>query len=154
MSNLLYSWSFDSKKNRSQIWYALVLSIAIWLIIWWFLSKQYWMSFVIIILIGLIFYVENNSNDIIEVAILDTWIKVDNNFYSFSNTKSYTIIYENHNAVLLRLSILGKVWVRNIDIWIDDNTSLDIKDILNNFLEENSKGQLKFIEKLIRLLKL
>lgn len=154
MSNSLYSWSFSSKKDRSQIWYVVVLSIAIWLIIWWFLSKQYWMSFVIIILIGLVFYVENNSNDIIKVSILETWVKVDNNFYSFSNIKSYTIIYENDNAVLLRLSVLNKIWVRSIDIWINDSNLLDIKNILDNFLEENGKEQLKFIEKLIRLLKL
>ena len=154
MSNLLYSWQFDSKKNRGQLWYVIVISIAIWLIIWWFLSKQYWMSFVIIILIWLAFYVENNSNDIIEVAILDTWIKLDKHFYSFSSISSYTIIYENDNAILLRISIPNKVWSRNIDIWIDNNIWLEVKNILDNFLGENTKEQLKFIEKVIRLLKL
>jgi len=41
MSDLLYLWSFDSKKNRSSLWYVIVLSIAIGLIIWGFLSKQF-----------------------------------------------------------------------------------------------------------------
>ena len=108
MSDLLYLWSFDSKKNRSSLWYVIVLSIAIGLIIWGFLSKQFWMSFVIIILIWLIFYIENNSSDIIKVNIIETWIKVENNFYAFSNLSSYTIIYENDMAVLLRLNISNK----------------------------------------------
>ena len=154
MSNLLYSWSFNSKKQRWNLWYIIVLSIAIWLIIWWFLSKQYWMSFVIIILIWLIFYVENNSEDIVPVKITDDWIKVETNFYSFSNILNYTIIYENENAILLRFSISRKVWLQNIDIDIDNTIVSDVRNILNNFLEENSKQDLTFWEKLIRLLKI
>ena len=154
MSNLLYSWSFDSKKNRSSLWYVIVLSIAIGLIIWGFLSKQFWMSFVIIILIWLIFYIENNSNDIVNINIIETWIKIENNFYAFSNLSSYTIIYENDMAVLLRLNISNKFWTRNIDIGIDNTIISDIKNILSNFLEENNEQQLTFIEKMTRLLKL
>jgi len=154
MSDLLYLWSFDSKKNRSSLWYVIVLSIAIGLIIWGFLSKQFWMSFVIIILIWLIFYIENNSSDIIKVNIIETWIKVENNFYAFSNLSSYTIIYENDMAVLLRLNISNKFWTRNIDVGIDNTITSDIKNILSNFLEENNKQQLTFIDKMTRLLKL
>ncbi len=154
MSNILYSWSFNSKKQRWNLWYIIAISIAIWLIIWWFLSKQYWMSFVIIILIGLIFYVENNSEDIVPVQIMDNWIKIENNFFPFSNISSYTIIYENENAILLRLNISRKIWIQNININIDNTIVSDIRNILNNFIEENSKQDLSFWEKLIRLLKI
>jgi len=154
MSNLLYSWSFDSKKHRWKMWYSIVLSIAIGLIIWWFLSKQYWMSFVIIILIWLVFYVENNSEDIIPVNITDTWIKVENNFYAFSNISKYSIIYENENAILLRLYLNRKIWVQYIDIQIDNTIINDLKNILSNFLEEDNKWELNFIEKLSRILKI
>ena len=154
MSNLLYSWSFDSKKNRSSLWYVIVLSIAIGLIIWGFLSKQFWMSFVIIILIWLIFYIENNSDDIVNINIVETWIKVENNFYAFSNLSSYTIIYENDMAILLRLNISGKFWIRNIDIWINNTIVADIQNLLSKFVEENNEEQLTFMEKITRLLKL
>jgi hypothetical protein len=154
MPNLLYSWSFNSKKDRGSLWYIIVLSITVGLIIWWFLSKQYWMSFVIIILTWFIFYIENNSNDTININITNTWVKVDSNFYPFSNISSYTIIYEQDNAVLLRISIGSKLWVRNIDINIDNNIAPEVKGVLGNFLEENSREQLSFTEKVIRLLKL
>lgn len=154
MVNLLYSWSFNSKKHRWIMWYSIVLSVAIWLIIWWFLSKQYWMSFVLIILIWLVFYVENNSEDIIPVNITDTWIKIENNFYPFSNITNYTIIYENENAILLRIYLDRKIWVQYIDIQIDNSIVNDLKNILSNFLEENNKWELSFGEKLIRILKI
>ena len=154
MSDLLYSWSFDSKKQRWNLWYIIVLSIAIWLIIWWFLSKQYWMSFVIIILIWLMFYVENNSEDIVNVNITNSWIKIENNFYSFSSISSYTIIYENENAIILRLKISRKIWLQSIDINIDNTVAPDVKNILSNFLEENTKEELSFSDKIIRLLKI
>jgi len=76
MSNILYSWKFDDKKNRSQLWYIIAFSVVIWLAVWWFLTKQYGMSFIILLLSGLILFVENNSEDSVEVQISDMWIYI------------------------------------------------------------------------------
>lgn len=154
MSDLLYNWIFSSKQDRSPLWYTIAVSIAIWLVIWWFLSKQYWMSFFIIMLIWYIFYIENNSNDTVNVNITSQWIKVDTNFYAFSNISSFTLIYENENPILLRLNISNKMSIWSVDVWINNNIALDIKNILSQFLEENNKEQLTFIEKIIKILKL
>ena len=154
MPNLLYSWKFNSKKQRSSLWYIIVLSIAIWLVIWGFLSKQYWMSFVIIILSGLVFYVENNSEDIIGVDITEEWIKIEHNFYPFSSISNFWIIYEWDNAIILRLNIAKKVWIWVLDVNIDNSVSNDVRNILSNYLEENNKWELNSIEKIIRLLKI
>ena len=154
MSDLLYSWSFNSKKQRWTLWYLITFSIAIWLVIWWFLSKQYWMSFVIIILAWLVFYVENNSEDIVTVSITNDWIKIDNNFYPFSNISSYSIIYDWENPIILRINLVKKIWNWIIDINIDNTIVSNIKNILSNFIEENNKTELSFWEKIIRLLKL
>jgi len=154
MSNLLYSWNFNSKKQRWTLWYIITISIAIWLIIWGFLSKQYWMSFVIIILSGLVFYVENNSEDIIWVQIKNDWIKIENIFYPFINIKNYWIIYEGENAIILRINISKKMWIRVIDINIDNTIVSDITSILSTFIESTNKSELTFLEKIIRLLKL
>ncbi len=154
MTDLLYSWSFNSKKQRWSFWYIIVLSISIWLIIWWFLSKQYWMSFVIILLLGLMFYVENNSEDIIYVKITNQWIKIENNFYPYSNISNYWIIYEWELAIILRLNIAKKIWISTIDINIDNTIVVDIRNILSQFIEEAEKEELTFWAKLARLLKL
>jgi len=154
MSELLYSWKFNSKKQRWNLWYMIAVSIAVWLIIWWFLSEQYWMSFVIIILSGLVFYVENNSEDIVQVNITNDWIKVENSFYPFWNLSSYWIIYEWENAIILRVYLKNKVSVWSMDINIDNTIVSDIKNILWNYLEEAEKSELTFFEKIIRLLKI
>ena len=150
---MLYSWTFPDDKGRWQLWYIIVLSIIIWLVIWWFLTKQYWMSFIILLLSGLIFYIENNSEDIINVEINELWIKVSEYFYDYSKIDSYTFIYEWENAVILRLN-LQKKWIKIIDLKIDNTVALELKQILPNFLKENEKEDFSFTDKIIRMLKL
>lgn len=150
---MLYSWTFPDDKGRWQLWYIIVLSIIIWLVIWWFLTKQYWMSFIILLLSGLIFYIENNSEDIINVEINELWIKVSEYFYDYSKIDSYTFIYEWENAVILRLN-LQKKWIKIIDLKIDNTVVLELKQILPNFLKENEKEDFSFTDKIIRMLKL
>jgi len=150
---ILYSWSFDSKKQRGSLWYITIISIAIWFIIWWFINKIYWLSFVIMILAWLMYFIENNSPDKINVAITELWIQVWNNFYDFWEINSFTLIFDWANPYMLRLS-LSKKWLKQLDLYINENNANDIKNILLNFIEENWKEQLTFTEKMIRLLKL
>ena len=150
---MLYSWTFPDDKNRWQMWYIIVLSIIIWLVIWWFITKQYWMSFIILLLSGLIFYIENNSNDIIKIEITELWIKIDDFFYDFSKIDSYTLIYEWENAVICRLD-LNKKWIKSLDLKIDNTIALELKKILPQYIKENEKQDFSFVDKMIRMLKL
>lgn len=153
MSNIIYSWDFSSKKERWTMWYTIVLSIVIWLVIWGFLSKMYIMSFVFLLLAWLTYFVENNSDDIVKVNITELGINVWNWFYDFSKIESYTFIYEWENAILLRLN-LNRKGLRNIDLNIDNKVAIDLKNILINFSQENPKESLSSMDKIIRLLKL
>lgn len=150
---ILYSWSFNSKKQRGNLWYIIIISIAIWLIIRWFINKIYWLSFVIMILAWLMYFVENNSPDNINVSITELWIQVWNNFYDFGEIKSFTMIFDWSIPYMLRLN-LSKKWLRQLDLYINENNANDIKTTLLNFIEENWKEELTFVEKIIRLLKL
>ena len=150
---MLYSWTFPDEKNRWQLWYIIALSIIIGLVIWWFITKQYWMSFIILLLSGIIFYIENNSEDNIVVEINDLWIKVSEYFYDYSKINSYTFIYEWENAIILRLH-LKKKWIKLIDLKIDNTVVLELKQILPNFIKENEKEDFSFTDKIIRMLKL
>ncbi|MDQ7023256.1 MAG: hypothetical protein Q9M97_07095 [Candidatus Gracilibacteria bacterium] len=91
MKNMLYSWTFPDTKNRGQLWYSIVFSIIIGLVIWGFLTKQYGMSFIILLLSGLVFYIENNSSDTIAIEITELGMKVDEFFYDYSKIESYTL---------------------------------------------------------------
>lgn len=152
-NNVIYSWEFEDKKNRGSMWYIIALSIVIWLSIWWFLTKQYWLSFIVLLIAGLTYFVENNSDDKIEVIITELGFKVWNSFYDFSKINSYSIIYNWENALYLRLN-MNKRWLSNVDLIINNSITWELKWILGNFLEENPKWELSFSEKIISLLKL
>jgi len=154
MSEILLSWSFSSKKQRSHLWYIIMLSIAIWLVIWGVLSKQYWMSIVIIILVWFALYIENNSDELINVVITNEWVRVYDSFYSFSNISNFAIIYENEHPILLRLKVAKKIWYVNIDIDINQYYAEKAREILLKFLKEDKKAELSVFEKILRILKI
>lgn len=154
MSNdIIYSWSFSNDKNRWSMWYIIALAIIIWFVVWWFLSRQYIFGALIILITWVYFFVENNSQDNVEVSISNLWVKVNNFFYDFSKIESYSIIYNWDVAVILRLSLI-KRWLKNLDLQIDNNTALDLKSILPNYIKEDEKAELSFNDKLIKILKL
>lgn len=154
MSNdLIYNWSFSSEKQRGNLWYIIALSIIIWLVVWGFFTRQYIFSILVILVTWVYFFVENNSESLITVQVTNLWIKVNNFFYDFSKIENYSIIYSWENAILLRLE-LGKKGLRYLNLQIDNNIALNLKQILPNFLNENENWELTFNEKIIKLLKL
>lgn len=152
-NEVLYTWSFPSKKDRSNKWYIIALSIVIWLVVWWFFTKQYWMSFVILMIAGLYYFIENNSDDEVFVEITSLWIKIWNSFYDFSSIESYFFIYNGENAEIIRLN-LNKKWIRILDLIVNNNITIDLKNILPDYLKEWEKQDITLQEKFIRLLKL
>lgn len=154
MGKLLYSWNFSTKKNRWQLWYIIAISLSIWLVIWWFLTKQYWMSFVIILLFWLVFFTENNSEDILKIELFDSWIKIWEDFHDYTKFSAFSIVYEWEEPIFLRLYRKQKWWLKYFDLDINKNINNDIKNILINYLEDNWNEKLNFSDKIIKLLKL
>lgn len=153
MTKTLYNWSFDWKRQRWNLWYIIIISIAIWLIIWWFINKIYWLSFVIMILAWLMYFIENNSPDKINVIINELGIQVWTTFYDFWDIDSFTIIYDKSTPYILRLN-LTKKWLKHLDLYITPDNTNQIRNTLLNFTQENWKQDLSFVEKITRLLKL
>lgn len=153
MSEYIYEWEFDDTKDRWTLWYVIALSVVIWLSIWWFFTKQYWMSFIVLLIAWLAYFVENNSEDIIKVQINNLWIKISETFYNYSHISSYAIIYRWEEAELLRL-FLNKKWIKSIDVKINNNIVDNIRNAINNNLNEEAKIELTFLEKIIQILKL
>jgi hypothetical protein len=153
MANILYSWKFEDKKNRSQLWYIIALSIVIGLTIWWFLTKQYGMSFIILLISWLVFFVENNSEDEVSVQIADQWIYIWSTFYDYSSIKQYSIWYQNDSAEFIRLH-LTKRWIAILDLKISNEILPDIQSYLSEFIEDWWKAEISSTDKLIRFLNL
>lgn len=101
----------------------------------------------------LMFYIDNNSKDEMNVEVWELGVKIWDSFHDYSKIKSYTFIYEWETAVLLRL-ILSKKWIKILDVNIDNTVAWELKHILPQFIEENEQEDLSFTDKMIRMLKL
>ena len=152
-NNVIYAWNFPDVKDRWSLWYIIALSIVIGLVIWWFLTKQYGMSFILLLITGIAYFVENNSDDEVMVEITELGMKVGWTFYDFSRISSYAFIYDGDNSIFLRLN-LAKKWVKQIDLKVNNEITAELKQVLPNFVEENPKQDLSFVERMIHLLKL
>lgn len=153
MSNILYSWKFEDKKNRSHLWYIIALSIVIWLVIWGFLTKQYGMSFIILLISWLTFFTENNSEDEIEVQLAEQWLYIWSTFYDYSSIKMFTVGYQNDSAELLRLHV-KKTGIAILDLKISSKILPEIQNILTQHIEDWWKAEISSTDKLIKFLNL
>ncbi|MDD5769385.1 MAG: hypothetical protein PHE25_00305 [Candidatus Gracilibacteria bacterium] len=153
MNDIIYNWSFSNDKNRGSMWYIIAISIIIGLIIWGFLTRQYVMSFLIILITGVSFFIENNSQENTDIYISNLGIKINSSFYDFSKIASYSFIYDGEYAIYLRLA-LNQRGIKYLDLDIDNNIAGILKNILPNFISEDEKAELSFTDKLIKILKL
>ena len=153
MSENIYSWEFDDTKKRWSMWYIITLSIVIWISIWWFFTKQYWMSFIVLLVSWLLYFIENNSINNILVNINNLWINIAWRFYNYESIDSFLIIYDSEIPILLRLN-LNKKWIRIVDLKINKETMDKLNIILPEYIEQKSKQQISFSEKIIHFLKL
>jgi hypothetical protein len=149
----IFSWTFSTDKKRWQLWYITAGAIVIWFVLWGIISSLYIMSFVIILVTGLYIYVENNSEDEVEVIITSLWIKVDNNFYDYSKIRNFAVVYNRDQAQFLRLNLNIK-WIKTLELKLDNSIAGEVTDIMHNYAEEDEKAEYTMMDKLIRLLKL
>ena len=151
---VLYSWEFNTEKNRWKNWYIIAISILLWITIWWILTKQYWLSFIVLLLSWVFYFVENNSDDKVKIVISNLWIQVWKNFYEYWKIKNYSYIYVWNIPYFLRLNI-NKAWLKHIDLKINEKIFLDLQSFLSSYLlEDLDWWKLSFSEKLVEKLKL
>lgn len=153
MNDIIYEWSFSNDKNRWKLWYIIALSIVIWTVIWWFLTKQYPMSFLIILISGVYLFIENNTEDETQIKITNLWIKINNSFYDYSKISGFCFFYDWENSITLRLLLVLKT-TKQLDLKVNNWITKELKDILPNFIKEDETQELSFIDKLITYLKL
>lgn len=154
MWEVLYSWRFSSKKERSAVWYMIALSVVIGIVIWGFITRQYGLSLVLLLAAWIVFYVENNSEDEVSVNITETGIQLADSFYDFSKINQYIFMTNGNQTVMVRFFINKWRSNRFLDIDIDSQIAQDLKSILPNFLPEGQAQELSITDKIIHLFNL
>jgi len=96
---------------------------------------------------------ENNSKDEVNIYIYELWIKIDNNFYEFTKINSFTIIYTDEFADVLRFYVDNKL-INKIDLKIDNNILNDTYSFLSERINEDKTWWYTFVDKIVNFLKL
>jgi hypothetical protein len=150
----MFTWQFNTKKEKSASWYTIALVIAIALIIWWFLTQMYIMSVVVLLVIWVYILIENNSPDVFDVEINDNWILIWEEFYDFPKIEAFSILYNKNIAVSLRIRLNSKGF-KLLDVPLDwKYSAADIRSFLAQFIKEDEKSELSSLDSLTNYLKL
>ena len=154
MQDILYRWDFSTNKQKWSIWYISALAVIIGFVIWWFLSRQYGLSFILLLVCGIYIFNLNNSPERVEVVCTKQGIQVENTFYEYTRIRSFSFLSVWKEILFLRLSLVKGWAYRNIDIDINEKISEDLKQILPQFIEQDDTQELSFTERLIHMFKL
>lgn len=111
------------------------------------------MSFIILLISWLVFFVENNSEDEVTVQVSNQWMYIWNTFYDYSSIKQYSVWYQNDSADFIRLH-LTKRWIAILDLKISNEVLPEIQSYLSEFIEDGWKAEISSTDKLIRFLNL
>jgi hypothetical protein len=111
------------------------------------------MSFIILLISWLVYFVENNSDDEIEVKVTEQGLYISNVFYDYSTIKKYSVWYQNDSPNLLRLH-LSKASVAILDLKISAEILSQVQFYINDFIENWWKSEITSTDKLIRFLNL
>ncbi|EKE26801.1 MAG: hypothetical protein ACD_4C00142G0005 [uncultured bacterium (gcode 4)] len=150
----MFSWNFQSKKDKSSSWYTIAIIIWLALIIWWFIMGLYIMSIVIFIFAWVYILIENNSPEIIDIEINENWINVWETFYDFPKIETFSIIYNKNIPAFLRLKLRTR-WFKILDIPFDKSLNVaSLRAFLLDYLNEDEKWEINTMDRLIDYLKL
>ena len=111
------------------------------------------MSIVVMLISGFFFYIENNSEDHVQIDVTELGINVQDIFYDYSRIMWYSFIYDGNMSIYLRLQLKNK-WIQYVNIRVDNQITTELRQILPNFIEEWNQQEVSYIEKIIHKLKL
>jgi hypothetical protein len=111
------------------------------------------MSFIILLISGIYFFVENNTRDRVDIRIVPEGIFIENSFYDKTSIESGHFVFDGEIPYYLRIS-LNKKGLRQLDIHINQQNFSDLQEILPTLFPLTESVKLSFSEKMIILLKL
>ena len=135
---VLAKWNFPEfeKAERSKAWYAGAFVVFSFLLIYSLLTVNFLFA-VIIIISAIIIIMRNQAEpEQITATIAEDGLEVDGRFYDYDAIKYFYLIYKPPEIKNLYLEFKSVAKPRLI-IPLQNQNPLEIRDILNRYLEEN-----------------
>lgn len=149
-----FSWTFESRFERSKQWYIIAASIAITSIIVSFLIGSFLFGIVMILFVGVYLLYDINAHPMVTVAISDEGIMIDGDLYPYNRIHSFGIMQVQGRSAIIRLQLVSKA-IGKLDLLLDPNISIiELRTYLGNFLAEDPESEMSFIEQILLGLRL
>lgn len=151
------SWKIDEfvKHQRNKKWYMIASAIALALIIWAIIDKNYFFALIIILSSALIVFYDGEVPNKIDVKLEYNGLFVGNNFYEFQSISSFYIIYKPEQKVKKIFFEFKNPLKNRLSISLENENPIIIRDYLLQYLKEDlEKENEPLSEGLSKLLKL
>ncbi len=134
-----FKWEIDShnKPQRNKKWYIIAGVIALGLIVYAIIDKNYFFALILIISSALIIFFDNEPVKKITFAIKYDGVLVDNKFFSFESINNFYIIYRPKED-LKRIYFEFKNPIKHrLSIELYQQNPLELREYLLKYIEED-----------------
>ena len=133
------SWQIDEfvKHQRSKKWYIIAAIVAVALIIWAVLDKNYFFALIIIISSALIVFYDGETPRKIRVELQYNGLFVGETFYEFQSINNFYIIYRPENNVKKLFMEFKNPLKNRLVIPLEEQNPVIIRKFLLKYLKED-----------------
>jgi len=138
-----FSWEIDEIKKypRNKKWYIIASIVALALITYALITKNYFFALIIIMSSGLIVYFDNEPARKITFRIKYNQFEVGKNIFSFESVRNFYIIYKPQEEVKKLFVEFSNPLKHRLSIDLEDQDPVIIRNYLLQYLDEDLEKQ-------------
>lgn len=135
---IIHEWTVEEydRHQRGLLWYVLMISVGMILVIYGFVSNNFLFSLIIVLSAIILFIQSYQAPAQVMFRITELGVLLGNRFYNYSELKNFYIIYQPPEVKTLFIE--PKSGLRPVlRIPLLDQDPLDIRDAMTTFMEED-----------------
>lgn len=152
--DVIFSWVFASRFERTKHWYVVAATIIITGIVVSFLVWEFLLGIVLIVFAGVYLLYDINSHPEVRVNVTTSWVSINQANYDYTRIPSFCIVRIDGKPMMLRLKTTIKT-VGNIDIFLTPEIDLTaLRTYLQSHIIEDGETDLGAIDRILLGLRL
>lgn len=139
MNDFDFSWEIDShnKPKRTKKWYIIASVIALGLIVYAIIDKNYFFALILIIAGALIVFFDNEPVKKISFAIKYDGVDVDGKFFPFESISNFYIIYRPEEGIKKIYFEFKNPIKHRLSIELYQQNPLELREYLLKYIKED-----------------
>lgn len=137
--NINPAWEIDEfvKYHRSKRWYIIASIVALTLIIWAIIDKNYFFALIVILSSALIVFYDGETPKRIIVELKYNGVSMGNTFYEFESMSNFYIIYKPQEKVKKLFFEFRNPLKHRLSIPLEDQDPVKVRKFLLKYIEED-----------------